>query len=290
LSTLTKILIVLLSVSTIFLCGIVVTYVASSTNYKQQYEELKTRIRAAEDGSKSAKEQLNKTKDEAEKQKQDLGKQIADANDKIESLTSELKSAILARDAANRTVQDWANINKQFTETNKQQASILDSTLAENTKIKDELSKTQTELKNVDTILLQKNALIASLEIKNKQLIEEKTSLQDIVDKSLQANGKTLVTPAPVTQSTDIANPAPEVKSIDLKGKISALDPRNSTAKIDLGASSGVKQKMIFYIWRGEDFIAQINIFEVDQSSAIGTLELVQKPPKVGDIVSTNSI
>ena len=40
-SPLTKILIVLLTLSSIFLCGIVVTYVGNADNYKEQYKSLK---------------------------------------------------------------------------------------------------------------------------------------------------------------------------------------------------------------------------------------------------------
>ena len=47
LSTLTKALIVLLTLSSIFLCGIVVTYVASANNYKQKYEDQVKEVQAA---------------------------------------------------------------------------------------------------------------------------------------------------------------------------------------------------------------------------------------------------
>ena len=40
-STLTKILIVLLTVSSVFLCGVMVVYVATTNNYKQKYKDLR---------------------------------------------------------------------------------------------------------------------------------------------------------------------------------------------------------------------------------------------------------
>ena len=289
-STLTKILIVLLAISTIFLCGIVVTYVSSATNYKQQNEELNSKYISAKQNETNAKNQLNEEKKKADGQKEELGQQITALGTQIEKYKSDLNSAELARDDANRRVNNWASINQEFTKTNEQQALILKDTLAENTKIKAELAKTESQLEETSKTLLQKNGLIATLEAEKRQLREEKTALQDIVNKSLQTSARTLITPATVTQIPDKAQPAPAVPAIDLKGKISALDLKNSTAKISLGAADGVKEKMVFYIWRGEDFIAQIDIFEVDQSTAVGTLELVQKPPKVGDIVSTNNI
>ncbi len=87
-STLTKVLIVLMSVFSVFLCGIVVTYVANAENYKAQYTELKTERDALSKKAKSLEQQVNdKT---AEKQ------QFEDkANSEIASLkqqASELKT------------------------------------------------------------------------------------------------------------------------------------------------------------------------------------------------------
>lgn len=51
-STLTKILIVLLTLSSIFLCGIVVTYVANAEDYKQKNRFLMTSLSAAKENER----------------------------------------------------------------------------------------------------------------------------------------------------------------------------------------------------------------------------------------------
>ena len=43
-STLTKVLIIVLSVSSIFLCGIVATYVGSASDYKERYETVNAQL------------------------------------------------------------------------------------------------------------------------------------------------------------------------------------------------------------------------------------------------------
>ena len=53
-STLTKVLIVLLTIASIFLCGIVVTYVASAENYKDKWQTLQSSERRARIGASSS--------------------------------------------------------------------------------------------------------------------------------------------------------------------------------------------------------------------------------------------
>ena len=76
-STLTKILIVLLTVTSILLCGIVVSYVANADNFKQKYNDLKAERDAAVKNSEFAKRQLNENNAKADRQKTDLNNQIA---------------------------------------------------------------------------------------------------------------------------------------------------------------------------------------------------------------------
>jgi hypothetical protein len=45
---------------------------------------------------------------------------------------------------------------------------------------------------------------------------------------------------------------------------------------------------MKFHVIRGDEFICDILIIDIDAEEAVGILELVQKQPKVGDNVSTN--
>ena len=78
------------------------------------------------------------------------------------------------------------------------------------------------------------------------------------------------------------------VKDIGLKGLITVVDLKYSLAEISIGKADGVKEKMKFYVTRGDDFICEILIFDVDAERAVGYLQLVKLPPKIGDNVTTN--
>ena len=63
-STLTKVLIVLLTLASIFLCGIVVTYVANAADFKEKYDNQQSRYQAADRRATNAEENFNKLKEE----------------------------------------------------------------------------------------------------------------------------------------------------------------------------------------------------------------------------------
>jgi hypothetical protein len=76
--------------------------------------------------------------------------------------------------------------------------------------------------------------------------------------------------------------------STALKGLINQVDLNNSLATITIGSADGVQKKMKFHVTRGNLFICDLRIIDVDTDKAVGIMELVQMPPKVGDKVSTS--
>ena len=66
------------------------------------------------------------------------------------------------------------------------------------------------------------------------------------------------------------------------------VDLKNSLARISLGSADGVKDSMKFHVTRGDQFICDISIIDIDPEESVGILELVQQPPKANDSVSTN--
>jgi hypothetical protein len=126
------------------------------------------------------------------------------------------------------------------------------------------------------------------LEKDSRRLREENTALQNKLDNLLQRYGKTVPVPTPVTQIADKAQLARPASDIGVKGTISNVKMENSWAEISIGSANGVRENMVFHATRGDKFICDIVIFEVDPEKAVGTMKLMQETPKVGDVVSTN--
>jgi septal ring factor EnvC (AmiA/AmiB activator) len=93
LSTLTKVLIVLLTVFSIFLCGIVVTYVANAENYKQQYDQTYTQLRSARENERNAQRQLKEKIAETDEQIATLKEQINSFTIRSEELQAEIDNS-----------------------------------------------------------------------------------------------------------------------------------------------------------------------------------------------------
>lgn len=290
-STLTKILIVLITIASIFLSGIMVTYVANADNYKQKYNNLYVDLQDAVQKRKGTETQLKEETDKANQQIKTLNDQTASLNIKIEQSEAKLAEAEREKDLLLKRVDSFASIVEGFTKTNDQQGLLLKNTIARLQSVEADLIKEQSQNKETSRILFEKLAIIKTLEEKDKRLLEENAELQTKLDQFLRQYGKTLAPPTPVTPLTAKAKPAsalPPTRDIRLKGQITAVDLKNSLAEISIGTASGVKEGMKFHVTRGDQFICDIVILDVEPEKAIGWLELIQNEPKAGDNVSTN--
>jgi len=287
LSPLTKVLIVLLTISSIFLCGIVVTYVALADNYKEKYTQLNNIAQAAKKNEENARNQLNKTIEEIDRQKKGLDNKIVSLQTQITDVEAKLDAAEREKAVLLQQVNSWAAITKDFYQTNDKQGQLLKNTLDELQRVQAELTKEQNQHKETTTALIEKMGIITVLEEKSRRLLEERTELQAKLDQILRQYGKTVAPPTPVTPTKDKARVAPVTRDLDLKGRVTAIDLKNSMAEISIGTAHGVKESMKFHVTRGDQFICDILILDVDAEKAVGILDLVQQQPKVGDNVNT---
>lgn len=288
-STLTKILIVLVSFSVFWLCASVVTYVANADNYKQLYEKEKITKQSANAKRKSAEEQLKERKDKYEQQEDKLNNEIALLKVEIDRLKNNFRDVERKKADLQQKVESWVSITENLSETTDRQRQLFENTFDELIKVKAERDKKEKEISDLSATLEEKMAIIQALQIDKKRLVEEKTDLQSKLDQFYRQMGKTIVLPKPVTPEKDKAKPAEvTTRNIDLKGLVTAVDLKNSMASISIGYANGVKEGMKFYVTRGDKFICEILIINVGAEEAVGFLERVQHQPKIGDKVSTN--
>ncbi len=288
-STLTKILIVLLTLSSIFLCGIVVTYVANADNYRQKYNDIRTDKDSLSKKAKSLTKQVNEKIEQKKLLEDKLSSEIASLKVEIGKLQADLDNAEREKAVLLQKVNNWTSIVQDFRETNDDQGRLLEETLGQLKKVQAEQIKDRKELNETTSALVEKMAIVETLEARAKRLIEEKTELQNRLDRFLQPLGKVAAVPVPITPERAVARPAkPAVEDIALQGLVTAVDLKNSMASISIGTADGVKEGMKFHVIRGDEFICDILIIDIDAEEAVGILELVQKQPKVGDNVSTN--
>ena len=291
-STLTKVLIVLLTIASIFLCGIVVTYVASADNYKEKFDSLSSRYRTAQNAKEDAETQFNALKTRTDEEKLKVSGDIGALQQQVAALKANLTKIEIERDTALRKEGNWASITKDLTATNDNQRQLLENALDGQKTLNAELIKERKQLDDTTAALLEKSAIIAQLEGRLKGVIEEGTMLQNTLDKYLRQYGKAFAQPTPVTRVREAVRVAPPIIDIDLKGSLTAVNLKDHLAEISIGAADGVKAGMRFHATRESKFVCDVVILEVEPEKAVGWLELLQEQaqnqPRAGDVVSTN--
>jgi septal ring factor EnvC (AmiA/AmiB activator) len=289
LSTLTKILIVLVTLSSIFLCGIVVAYVALADNYKDKYNKIRIERDELTKTTADKIEQYNQKDAEKNALENKLNSEIAKLNTEISTLKGDLKQVEAQKKIEEKRASDMASVVETSSQTASETTKLLMDTQAELNKLKSEQIKLIAQFDDTSKTLLEKLAVIQTLQKEKKQLLEEKIELQNRMDKLLQPIGKATAPAVTVTPRTEIARPAPVItEKIGLKGLITAVDTKNKMASISIGTADGVKEGMKFHVTRADKFICDILIIDTDTEEAVGALELVQEQPRPGDTVTTN--
>lgn len=292
-STLTKILIVLLTLSSIFLCGIVVTYVANADDYRQQNTALSDNLRTERAKSRNTASLLEGKKNQCQNLENKLNNEIASLRTQIRKVNTDLTNA--EREKA-KLLQDYTNmasVVQTSAQTAQQQTQLFENAQQQLKTVKDEQIKERKELDDIAATLNEKMAIITMLEDDIRRLQQEKVGLQGKLDKFLRDFGKEPVAPVVVTPPRATARPVtalppPADKKIDLKALVTLVDLKNSVAEISIGSAEGVRKDMKFYVTRGNEFICEIWIHYVDADRAVGDLKLVQRQPKTGDSVTTS--
>jgi len=287
LSTFTKILVILLSIASVFLCGTVVMYVATSANYKDRADELKIASNLLRADWASAKTQYDAQTQKMKELEKTLNERILLLEGEKSELEIELGTA-RRENLASRTKMDGltavltgikgtiGNMELSREETRK----LLDRTRADSIEDRQFLNETIAKL-------LAKTVQLQDLGAQRKRLIEEKDSLEkQLEDVAIDTEIDT-VTPLPGK-----AQPATEsTASGSIKGLIKEV--KESLVTISVGSADGVKKNMTFHVTRGSDFICDITITNVDTSKSAGVIELIASPliqPRVGDNVTTEEL
>lgn len=291
-STLTKILIVLVTLSAIFLCGIVVTYVANAENYRQKYNDLRSEKDALKESQEALKKQLREKNTEAEQQYRQLKETIASLESKAKQSEIKFNNAEREKAALLQKVNNWTSITRDFYETNEKQGDLLNSKLAELKEVQAKQIKQEKRLEETSASLLEKMAIIDTIKAEKRRLIEQKSELEERLNQLLQPGGQAAAAVTPVTRLPGRAEPRTAgvavADQIDLKAMVKEVDLKNSLATISIGKADGVREGMVFHVTRADEFICDVLIIEVDIEKAVGILDMVQQQPRTGDNAVTN--
>lgn len=283
-SVLTKILIVLLSLFSIFLCGAVVTYVGNAGNYKALLDDQKSLNDSVKAKNTSLTTQYNELTAKMKQKEQGL-------NDRIQTLEQEKGEVVAMLRSAERKnleyqnkVNRWTGVLDSFGQTMGSLEKSLMLTQKQLDQSRVEGIRNQKELSEIHASLYERIVQMQSLEAQRDRLLEQKSELEKQIT-AISASGGVAVEELPAFGGS-LAYTARAVPSgLDLKGLITEVG--ESLVTISLGSDDGVTEQTLFHVTRGDEFICDIIITHVDTNKSAGATELVQQQPIVGDNVST---
>lgn len=286
-STLTKILIVLLSLFSIFLCGTVVTYIGNANNYRALYEKAQGEMTVLTAEKTSAQRQYKE-------QVEAVGARIKGFNERIQKL-EEAKGTLMAdlRNAERASLQyqaradSWQGIVTGFEQTIANLEVSLKATQEQLDKVRKDDIQEAKEFNELTARLYETIVQLEALRADKRRLLEAKSGLEEQLQQA--AGGRAAVVKAGgnvVTPVKGSARPAVSMpETTDLKGLVTEVG--ETLVSVSIGSADGVEQNMIFHVTRGDDFICDVVITHVDTNKAAGVLDLKLDQPRIGDTVST---
>jgi septal ring factor EnvC (AmiA/AmiB activator) len=288
LSTLTKVLIILQTVFSLLLCGIVATYVANASDYKDKYTvSVDAKIAAMasksnmEDDWAAAQVKLAEALQKVEETEPALLAQIVQLTDDLTRTKAEI-------DTLNKRVTDSMAAINSASATASQQTRLYETAHTQLKATESDKIQLSKEYDETQSVLLEKLAVVASQDKMIRELEEEKSEIQGRLEQYLRQYG---MVAAPATAATLVPSKvqlAQPVRAIGLKGLISDLNMENRMAEISLGSTDGVKEGMKFIVTRDNKFICNVVVLDVDAERSVGVLDLIKGTPVTGDRVSTN--
>ncbi|MHC4388204.1 MAG: hypothetical protein ACYSX1_06320, partial [Planctomycetota bacterium] len=148
-STLTKILIVLLTVSSVFLCGIIVTYVANAQDYKAQADSLRRKVTVLKNSESELKDQKAELTNQRNRLEADLKRQIASLKTQVTNLDNRLKVAERDKNRLSQKAASALALVESANQTAQYQTRLYEST---NAKLVDTEAKLANEIADSEAL------------------------------------------------------------------------------------------------------------------------------------------
>jgi len=262
-----------------------VTFVATTTNYKDKFKTEEDKVQALE-GQVATYDQRNiANASQIEQERKALMTQIAELQSERTKLAIAERKERTAKEniqikfnTVSTAMTSYETTIDQANQTRDLVQEELNKSLAAVTKLKAQLNTSEADMGEMSVTIARLNATV-------KNLTETKVNLENKIAEL--TNGKNIAVEAAVTSIPDTANPAPAVAPANsvLRGVVTELTAQQNSVIISLGSVDGVTNNTVFHVTRGDEFICNVKITQVDTNKAAGIIELKMDMPKVGDTV-----
>jgi len=285
LNILTKICIVLLAIASVFASVVFVRESLTKENYRQMYIDQLHRADVLEASTSNTSLTLEKcqldlrrTKEQLQQANTERQQDNAERDRQIAQLQAQLtKGQEINQDNAAQLEE-----LKQHVEGLKEERRILTAQLDG---LRGEIERLNAELTSNRTLIAEQAAEIETLEgierLLNEQLTERDENIAYLQEKLKALEGE---------QPAEDAAPVAAAEQATIVATVTAVDDANDMASINVGSVKGVRKDMVFYIYRGDEFIAHLRILDVGDGESTGLIYDRREGavPQTGDKVTTD--
>ena len=275
--TLTKLFVVLLVIFSIAFSMMTVQYVATSKNFKAEADSNKKLWQVAQNQIRQSNTQLSQIREIHDRETRDLNQAISDLRERLDNaLTKEV--------SLRATLASLVAENDSYKGDLGQLSVALEGNVAERDQLNELLAKAQRQVTDLQrkTGELEEatNRLTTGIEQKGIQV----RSLQEVL-RDLQRQSESSGVPLAIGPG-DYYSPAPAMPtSSPISGTV--VQVQGGLAEISVGESDGVRAGMRFIVYRGDDYLGDLEIDDTDVNNAAGRLLLTRGEVRPGDLVST---
>ena len=261
-----------------------IVFVGNSSNYKALYEEQQSLRTVAEMDLATKASQFDEQIKKSNEMKTSLQQEIQDLKIETNKLAEDKQRAERLAQQYQGQADSWKGVMSGFEQSVRNLQASLDQAQTQLDDARSQGIKDQKELNQITADLYEKIVQLQDLEAERRRLMEQKKALEAQV----AAGTTTASRPReiiPVTPLNQIAAPAAVVTGTDVKGLVVAVG--ESMVQLSVGSADGVTKGAVFHITRGDSFLCDVVVTDVDINKCAGVLELVQQRPQVGDTAST---
>ena len=284
-STLTKIFALLVSALSIFLCGVIVTFLASAEDYRGEAEDWQTKAEAAQIQDLAAQNALTIYMQKQEAASEQLRTNIASMHMLLEDRNRQLATA-----------SQESSVNVSLANTAVTTMGALRETITNMQASQEELTKALQQSRNkmieAQTQMVELTRHLNSEKVKTNQLenlrrrnLEKIRALEDQNAAIHRQLKKVTLSSSEFRDDEKVTMARTELAGVPIRGQITEIDGDN--VAISVGSASGVRKDTRFWITRGDKFLGNLEVVYVESNESVGRLANKQGVVVRGDTVTT---
>ena len=285
-STVTKVFAVLVSLLSIFLCGVVVAFMGKVQDYKELYEDQKVLADAAQVMAYSAEQRLEKANLTYGKAAELTSERLKDLREQYNTMSVDLAQAEQQSSMESGKADSAIKLVSAMRNTIQDMQTAYESLWADFDGNRSQMLQAQTQVTELTRQINNEMARTKQLEDTNRRRAEQIAGLEEQIAKLNQQLDKYNLAQKEFDSDFSVAQVLPEMAGVPIMGEITAMDDKNIA--ISVGSASGVRENMRFWIVRGDKFLGNLDIIYVEPDEAVGRLSNMQDIIVEGDMVTTD--